>query len=52
MPACEHSFGINDVASAVRTAKLLENTGVRAYDGAIAHIFAAALRREYDLLVA
>jgi hypothetical protein len=42
VPACEYNFGITDVASAVRTAKLLENTGVRAYDGAIAHIFAAA----------
>jgi hypothetical protein len=42
VPACEYNFGITDVASAVRTAKLLENTGVRAYDGAIAHMFAAA----------
>jgi rubrerythrin len=42
VPASEYSFGITDVASAVRTAKLLENTGVRAYDGAIAHISAAA----------
>ena len=42
VPASEYNFGITNVASAVRTAKLLENTGVRAYDGAIAHISAAA----------
>jgi rubrerythrin len=42
VPASEYNFGITDVASAVRTAKVLEHTGVRAYDGAIAHIFAAA----------
>jgi rubrerythrin len=42
VPASEYNFGITDVASAVRTAMVLENTGVRAYDGAIAHIFAAA----------
>jgi len=42
VPPSEYNFGIADVASAVRTAKLLENTGVRAYDGAIAHIYAAA----------
>ena len=42
VPESEYKFGIADVASAVRTAKLLENTGVKAYDGAIAHISAAA----------
>ena len=44
VPASEYNFGITDVASAVRTAKLLENTGVRAYVGVIAHIFAVAYR--------
>ena len=42
VPPSEYNFGITNVASAVRTARLLENTGVRAYDGAIAHIDAAA----------
>ncbi|MBA2712011.1 MAG: ferritin-like domain-containing protein [Rubrobacteraceae bacterium] len=41
VPASEYNFGITSVASAVRTARVLENTGVRAYDGAIAHIFSA-----------
>jgi rubrerythrin len=41
VPPSEYNFGITDVAGALRTAKLLENTGVRAYDGAIAHIYAA-----------
>ena len=43
MPASNYDFGISGVGSAVRTAKLLENTGVRAYDGAIAHLEAASL---------
>ena len=43
VPPSEYNFGITNVASAVRTAKKLENTGVRAYDGAIAHIYAAKL---------
>jgi rubrerythrin len=43
VPPSEYNFGITSVASAVRTAKKLENTGVRAYDGAIAHIYAAQL---------
>jgi len=43
VPRCEYNFGITSVASAVRTAKLLENTGVKAYDGAIAHIERASL---------
>ena len=41
VPQSEYDFGIMSVASAVRTARKLENTGVKAYDGAIAHIFAA-----------
>jgi rubrerythrin len=43
VPRSEYNFGITNVASAVRTAQLLENTGVKAYDGAIAHIERAAL---------
>jgi rubrerythrin len=43
VPASNYDFGITSVGSAVRTAKVLENTGVRAYDGAIAHIQAARL---------
>src|SRR5215210_6508582 len=41
VPASNYDFGIAGVGSAVRTARLLENTGVKAYDGAIAHIEAA-----------
>lgn len=41
VPASEYNFGIMGVNSAIRTAKVLENTGVRAYDGAIAHISSA-----------
>jgi len=41
VPQSEYNFGITNVASVVRTARVLENTGVRAYDGAIAHISAA-----------
>jgi rubrerythrin len=43
VPQSEYNFGIRSVGSAVRTAMMLENTGVRAYDGAIAHIFDASL---------
>ena len=43
VPASNYDFGITGVGSAVRTAKLLENTGVKAYDGAIAHLEAAPL---------
>jgi Ferritin-like domain len=43
VPRSEYNFGITSVASAVRTAKFLENTGVRAYDGAIAHLQRASL---------
>jgi rubrerythrin len=43
VPASNYDFGITGVGSAVRTAKLLENTGVKAYDGAIAHLEAAQL---------
>ena len=43
MPASEYNFGITDVASALATAKKLENTGVKAYDGAIAHLERASL---------
>jgi hypothetical protein len=44
VPECEYDFGITNVASAVRTAKVLENTGVSAYDGAIAYIDRRALQ--------
>ena len=43
VPRSAYDFGITSVASAVQTAQLLENTGVKAYDGAIAHIEAAQL---------
>jgi rubrerythrin len=43
VPASNYDFGIAGVGSALRTAKLLENTGVKAYDGAIAHLERAAL---------
>src|SRR5215212_2442619 len=43
VPASNYDFGIKGVGSAVRTAKLLENTGVKAYDGAIVHVERAAL---------
>ena len=36
VPRCKYDFGVTNVASAVRVAQLLENTGVTAYDGAIA----------------
>lgn len=41
VPPCEYNFGITSVESALKVARVLENTGVRAYDGAIAHIEAA-----------
>jgi hypothetical protein len=41
VPPSEYAFGITSVASALSTARKLENTGVSAYDGAIAHIQAA-----------
>jgi rubrerythrin len=44
VPESEYDFGITDVASAVRTARVLENTGVSAYDGAIAYIRRPALQ--------
>lgn len=43
VPPSEYNFGITTVASALSTAKKLENTGVRAYDGAIAHLYRASL---------
>ena len=43
MPASNYDFGIAGVGSALRTAKLLENTGIKAYDGAIAHLERAGL---------
>jgi len=45
VPRCKYDFGVTNVASAVRVAQLLENTGVTAYDGAIAHIQSAKLLR-------
>ncbi len=44
VPESEYDFGITDVASAVSTARVLENTGVSAYDGAIAYIRRPALQ--------
>ena len=44
VPDSEYDFGITDVASAVSTARVLENTGVSAYDGAIAYIRRPALQ--------
>ena len=41
VPTVGYSFGIKNVADAVQTAQLLENTGVKAYDGAITHIESA-----------
>ena len=43
VPQSKYAFGISSVKSAVRIAQVLENTGVSAYDGAIAHISAATL---------
>jgi rubrerythrin len=38
VPESEYDFGVNSVADFVRTAQILEDTGVMAYDGAIAYI--------------
>ena len=38
VPECEYNFRVSNVADFVRTARVLENTGVMAYDGAIAYI--------------
>jgi rubrerythrin len=38
VPACEYDFGVESVADFVATAQVLEDTGVMAYDGAIAYI--------------
>jgi rubrerythrin len=38
VPECEYDFGVDSVADFVRTAQVLEDTGVMAYDGAIAYI--------------
>ena len=43
VPVASYNFGLKSVANAMQTAQLLENTGVKAYDGAIAHIEAAEL---------
>jgi rubrerythrin len=43
VPVASYNFGIKSVANAIQTAQLLENTGVKAYAGAIAHIEAAEL---------
>jgi rubrerythrin len=43
VPEAEYDFGVRSVADALRVAQLLENTGVKAYDGAIAHIETAEL---------
>ena len=44
LPECEYNFGVSNVADFVRTARVLENTGVMAYDGAIAYIDRRALQ--------
>jgi rubrerythrin len=38
VPECDYDFGVNSVADFVATAQVLEDTGVMAYDGAIAYI--------------
>lgn len=38
VPPCNYSFGIDSVSKFVSIARVLENTGVRAYTGAIANI--------------
>ena len=43
MPTSDYNFGITSVASALSMAKKLESTGLRAYDGAIAHLEPASL---------
>jgi rubrerythrin len=40
----EYDFGVNSVADFIATAQLLEDTGVMAYDGAIAYIHRAGLQ--------
>src|SRR5215210_4560129 len=48
VPACTYNFGktaFTSVGKFVSVARFLENTGVKAYDGAIAHIEAAILLR-------
>jgi rubrerythrin len=40
----EYDFGVKSVADFVATAQVLEDTGVRAYDGAIAYIHRAGLQ--------
>lgn len=42
--AANYNFGVNNVESYLATAQALENTGVMAYDGAVALIQAAALQ--------
>jgi len=43
VPKSEYDFGVMSVGDALMVAQTLENTGVKAYDGAIAHIEAAEL---------
>ena len=38
VPECEYDFGVKSVADFIATAQVLEDTGVMAYDGAIAYI--------------
>ncbi len=38
VPECEYDFGVDSVADFIATAQVLEDTGVMAYDGAIAYI--------------
>ena len=44
LPDSEYAFGVKTVADFVGTAMVLENTGVMAYDGAIAYIHRRQLR--------
>ena len=44
VPECEYNFGVKNVGDFVRVARVLENTGVMAYDGAIAYVHRRALR--------
>jgi len=44
VPPCNYSFGIDSVSKFIAIARVLENTGVRAYDGAIANIQHAKLQ--------
>lgn len=44
VPVCTYNFGYKSVDDFIKTAALLENTGVSAYDGAVNQIQSAALK--------